>query len=47
MYGNIDRVKDTHFGNLVLELVGEENVIDAAVDYLHQQGLEIEVLENV
>ncbi len=47
MYGNIDRVKDTPFGNLVLELVGEENVIDAAVDYLHQQGLEIEVLENV
>ncbi len=47
MYGNIDRVKDTPFGNLVLELVGEENVIDEAVDYLHQQGLEIEVLENV
>lgn len=47
MYGNIDRVKDTPFGNLVLELVGEEDVIDAAVDYLHQQGLEIEVLENV
>lgn len=47
MYGNIDRVKDTPFGNLVLELVGEEGIIDAAVDYLHQQGLEIEVLENV
>lgn len=47
MYGNIDRVKDTPFGNLVLELVGEEDVIDAAVDYLHQQGLEIEVLESV
>ena len=46
MYGNIDRVKDTPFGNLVLELVGEKSVVDAAIDYLHQKGLEIEVLEN-
>ncbi len=46
MYGNIDRVKDTPFGNLVLELAGEESVISEAIDYLHQQGLEIEVLDN-
>jgi D-methionine transport system ATP-binding protein len=46
MYGNIDRVKDTPFGNLVLELSGEERVVSEAIEYLHQQGLEIEVLNN-
>ena len=47
IYGNIDRVKDTPFGNLVLELNGEDMVIREATEFLHEQGLEIEVLQNV
>ncbi len=47
IYGNIDRVKDTPFGNLVLELNGEDMVIKEATEFLHEQGLEIEVLQNV
>ena len=46
IYGNIDRVKDTPFGNLVLELSGDDKVVGEAIKYLHQQGLEIEVLNN-
>ncbi len=46
LYGNIDRIKDTPFGNLVLEFIGEASVINESLTYLHQQGLEIEVLKN-
>ncbi len=46
LYGNIDRVKDTPFGNLVLELMGDASTIDDALAYLHDKGLEIEVLKN-
>lgn len=44
LYGNIDRVKDTPFGNLTLELMGSPELINQALDYLHANGLEIEVL---
>jgi len=47
LYGNIDRVKDTPFGNLVLELIGEASLLDEAMAYLRERGLEIEVLKNV
>lgn len=46
LYGNIDRVKDTPFGNLVLELIGEASTINNALAYLKDKGLEIEVLKN-
>ncbi len=47
LYGNIDRVKDIPFGNLVLELIGEATLLDKAMTYLRERGLEIEVLNNV
>ncbi len=46
LYGNIDRVKDTPFGNLTLELIGTSDLINQAMDFLRESGLEIEVLEN-
>lgn len=46
LYGNIDRVKDTPFGNLTLELIGALDLINEAMDFLRESGLEIEVLEN-
>ncbi|HNX92735.1 MAG TPA: methionine ABC transporter ATP-binding protein [Syntrophomonas sp.] len=44
LYGNIDRVKDTPFGNLTLELIGDPSLMNQALDYLRENGLEIEVL---
>lgn len=44
LYGNIDRVKDTPFGNLVLELIGNTELIKEAMDFLRGKGLEMEVL---
>ncbi|MGI5879725.1 MAG: methionine ABC transporter ATP-binding protein [Syntrophomonadaceae bacterium] len=46
LYGNIDRVKDIPFGNLLLELIGRADVLSQAHDYLNSQGLEIEVLHR-
>ncbi|MDD3271643.1 MAG: methionine ABC transporter ATP-binding protein [Syntrophomonadaceae bacterium] len=46
LYGNIDRVKDTPFGNLTLELIGTSDLINEALDFLRENGLEIEVLQN-
>jgi D-methionine transport system ATP-binding protein len=46
IYGNIDRIKDTPFGNLTLELIGKPGLLQDALDYLRGQGLEIEVLTN-
>lgn len=47
LYGNIDRVKDTPFGNLTLELSGEEGLINEALSFLKESGLEVEVLQHV
>ncbi|MGR6835741.1 methionine ABC transporter ATP-binding protein [Syntrophomonas erecta] len=46
LFGNIDRVKDTPFGNLILELIGDAAILAQAMDYLRSKGLEIEVLKN-
>lgn len=47
LYGNIDRVKDTPFGHLILEILGDYPVLDESLAYLRERGVEIEVLKNV
>lgn len=47
LYGNIDRVKNTPFGNLTLELMGSTEAVQEGMQYLRNNGLEIEVLEHV
>ncbi|HHW61364.1 MAG TPA: methionine ABC transporter ATP-binding protein [Syntrophomonadaceae bacterium] len=46
LYANIDRVKDTPFGILTLELMGPKDAVDEGIHFLHEQGVEIEVLKN-
>jgi len=47
LYGNIDRIKDTPFGYLTLELTGPADQIDEALLYLKSHGLEVEVINHV
>ncbi len=44
IYGNIDQLKDTPFGILIVEVAGEKNNIAAALDYLHARELKTEVI---
>jgi D-methionine transport system ATP-binding protein len=46
LYGNIDRIKDTPFGNLTVELIGPPGLLQESLDYLRGRGLEIEVLSD-
>ena len=46
LYGNIDRIKDTPFGNLTLEIIGKPELLADALGYLDGRGLEVEVLKE-
>lgn len=47
LFGRIDKMKDIPFGMLLLELSGETPIVDEAVEYLHQQDVEVEVFRGV
>ncbi len=47
LYGNIDRIKDTPFGYLTLEITGVPEQIARSLEYLKEQGLEVEEMESV
>lgn len=44
LYGNIDQLKDVPFGTLIIEISGDKEGINNALDYLHQQNLKTEVI---
>lgn len=44
LYGNIDQLKDMPFGTLIIEVCGDKDAIDHALDYLHKQNLKTEVI---
>lgn len=46
LYGNIDHIQDSPFGALVVELRGKNGGTFDALNYLKEQGLEVEVIEN-
>ena len=44
LYGNIDQLKDTPFGTLIIEVSGTKAGIHNALDYLRAQNLKTEVI---
>lgn len=46
LYGNIDRIKDTPFGYLTLELTGTPDQVEQGLVYLNGHGLEVEVIDH-
>lgn len=47
IYGNIDQIQSTAYGTLIIELSGDDEDIQASLDYLHQQKLGVEVIGYV
>lgn len=47
LYGNIDHIQKTTFGTLIVELSGEQNNIQNALNYLRARELGIEVIGYV
>lgn len=47
LFGNIDHLKNTPFGTLLVELSGEEMAVEAALNYLKEIELGIEVIGYV
>jgi D-methionine transport system ATP-binding protein len=47
MYGNIDHIKNTTYGRLMVEINGTEEEINESMEFLKQQDLRIEVLGYV
>jgi len=45
--GNIESVGGTMVGSLVLELIGEDNIVDDALQFFVENGVGIEVLNDV
>ena len=46
LFGNIEIIKDTPIGNLVIKLEGEEKNIIDSVEYLNKNKIYTEVLKN-
>ena len=47
LYGNIDAIKDTPYGRMLVSITGPQEVINDALDYLRQRDLRIEVIGYV
>lgn len=47
LYGNITQVKETVFGSLLLQILGDAHTIEQGILYLKEQGLNVEVIEHV
>ena len=47
LYGNIDHIQSTPFGTLLVELSGEQQNIESALNYLRAKDLGIEVIGYV
>ena len=47
LYGNIDHIKDTPYGTLLVSLSGDDNNIQEALRHLQERDLGIEVIGYV
>ena len=47
IYGNVDHIKSTPYGTLVIEITGDDAEIQKALDYLQERNLGIEVIGYV
>lgn len=46
LFGNIDTIKETPFGTLIIELTGEKKDIEKSIGYIESKNIGIEVLHS-
>ncbi|MGM0602676.1 MAG: methionine ABC transporter ATP-binding protein [Bacillota bacterium] len=46
LYGNIDEIQTVPFGTLILDLEGNSEDVKKSIEFLKNEGLRVEVLEN-
>lgn len=47
LFGNITQIKDDTFGNLIIKINGDPEIMDQGIAFLEQEGLEVEILEHL
>lgn len=47
LFGNITQIKESTFGNLIIKINGDQDTIEQGIQYLMNQGLEVEILEHL
>lgn len=45
-FGNIEKLQEVYFGNLVVELQGSEQQVISSIEYMKQKKVEVEVIED-
>ena len=45
-FGNIEKLQEVYFGNLVVELEGSEQQVIAAIEYVKSKKVEVEVIDD-
>lgn len=46
IFGNIEKLQDTYFGNLVVELEGSEQQVIQSIEYMKSKKVEVEVIDD-
>lgn len=46
LFGNIEFIQGVSFGNLIVKLTGESNKIEEAVEFLKENNIKVEVINN-
>lgn len=46
LQGKINRLKNAPYGTMYLHLTGESEIIESGIEYLRQQGVEVEVVQR-
>lgn len=47
LFGNITQIKETTFGNLIIKINGDPEIMEQGIQFLLNRGLEVEILEHL
>ena len=47
LFGNVENLAGSTFGNLIVDLIGNDEMVEQSIVYLQDQGVKVEVIQNV